>query len=966
MDGGNRSHHGCSGGHEDLVLHGFSKISGASKALLSLAVKYPKLLMGNDKKGPRDVHQRLTFPTSTRNDRDNRMRMQRIYRAPLSPREQGNKAVPVLSLDSLIKCPKEILATETQLQLPAPRPVANPLRTGDPDKKLNHLNEGPKAKGRKGPRPNPPPPPKVINMVGILSSKEKKRKDREATEAWMNTPITFPGVISDDASDEPLIIEAEVEGYLVRRVYVDEGSSVEVMFEHCFENLPAKVRAGLRETRTDLVGFAGEVAKPLGKIDLEVCFGNEGLSRRMSIKFLVIRAPSPYNIILGRPGLKALHAIPSTIHSMVRFPTPKGIATLVTRSTIIAECRLREEKQILTEKQPEVHETGQPDEGADLTEQILVNPYFPDQIITIGGRLSPDCKNQLKTLLINNMEVFAWEPSDMTGVPRKIIEHSLNVNPSLDPFCQKRRTFSPEKSEAVTNEMQEEDEEKTAFYPRTRTTLHEDPFDDMAAKSKDEKDLLADIAETFENLKAINMKLNPKKMTPRGKKLFQQMKRLANNIPFPSINKPPLSEGDTVCIPSSGKRGCLSSTADRSKRKTMPSPVCEQEHLNDAEKNYSPLEKLALSLVNMTRRLRSTNNEAEYEALLAGLRIARKMKVSAKEFISEFKTFSIENIPREDNQKADILSKLATVPFSHLTKEILVEILNERSTDAKEVQTVVEEEWENWMTPIIKYLKEGIVPSDKNEARSLRAKISQYVIESGILFKKGYLVPMLRGLDILGAIDTTRGGASLLWFGLPRIIVIDNGAQLVNEPFKGWCTRFKIQQMNTSVAHPQANGLVEGQKNHSGRDQVRSRRAGRGGKDRLVDEFLPKCSYRAHRTSIKQSNGETSFSLTYGSETVIPAEIGIPSYRTLMIREEYNEEEQRLNLDLLQERREAAAIREAKNAASRDGRMMEVGPNWEGHLRVTEAFEKALYTVQTMEDKVFLEPLHAVITQMLL
>ncbi|GJT68370.1 retrovirus-related pol polyprotein from transposon TNT 1-94 [Tanacetum coccineum] len=79
-------------------------------------------------------------------------------------------------------------------------------------------------------------------------------------------------------------------------------------------------------------------------------------------------------------------------------PLEKGIATLVTRSTIIAECRLREEKQILTEKQPEVHETGQPDEGADLTEQILVNPYFPDQIITIGGRLSPDCKNTTTTL----------------------------------------------------------------------------------------------------------------------------------------------------------------------------------------------------------------------------------------------------------------------------------------------------------------------------------------------------------------------------------------------------------------------------------------------------------------------------------------------------------------------------------------------------------------------------------------
>ncbi|GKG41729.1 hypothetical protein Tco_0473480, partial [Tanacetum coccineum] len=69
----------------------------------------------------------------------------------------------------------------------------------------------------------------------------------------MNTPISFPPIMTDDASDEPLIIKAKIEGYLVRRVYVDEGSSVEVMFKHCFENLPAKVRARLRETRTDLV-----------------------------------------------------------------------------------------------------------------------------------------------------------------------------------------------------------------------------------------------------------------------------------------------------------------------------------------------------------------------------------------------------------------------------------------------------------------------------------------------------------------------------------------------------------------------------------------------------------------------------------------------------------------------------------------------------------------------------------------
>ncbi|GJV26936.1 reverse transcriptase domain-containing protein [Tanacetum coccineum] len=136
----------------------------------------------------------------------------------------------------------------------------------------------------------------------------------------------------------------------------------------------------------------------------------------------------------------------------------------------------------------------------------------------------------------------------------------------------------------------------------------------------------------------------------------------------------------------------------------------------------------------------STNNEAEYEALLAGLRIAREMGIQklavkvesklvasqingnyvansdkmmkylakAKEHIVSFGSFSIKNIPRNQNQKADVLSKLASVAFNHLTKEVLVEVLNERSTERKEISTIVEEEGDNWMTLIIQCLEKGV------------------------------------------------------------------------------------------------------------------------------------------------------------------------------------------------------------------------------------------------------------------
>ncbi|GKB94411.1 hypothetical protein Tco_0980548 [Tanacetum coccineum] len=68
------------------------------------------------------------------------------------------------------------------------------------------------------------------------------------------------------------------------------------------------------------------------------------------MKFIVIRAASPYNIILGRTGMKKLRVIPSIIHVIMKFPTPRGIATLVTQKTTIFKCRKLKEKQMLEEE----------------------------------------------------------------------------------------------------------------------------------------------------------------------------------------------------------------------------------------------------------------------------------------------------------------------------------------------------------------------------------------------------------------------------------------------------------------------------------------------------------------------------------------------------------------------------------------------------------------------------------------
>ncbi|GJZ48815.1 hypothetical protein Tco_0603005 [Tanacetum coccineum] len=72
--------------------------------------------------------------------------------------------------------------------------------------------------------------------------------------------------------------------------------------------------------------------------------------------------------------------------------------------------------------------------------------------------------------------------------------------------------------------------------------------------------------------------------------------------------------------------------------------------------------------------------------------------------------FSIKQVPRSENKKADALSKIASTSFAHLSKQVLVEELKEKSINELEVLAVVEEEGNTWMTLIYEYLTEETLP----------------------------------------------------------------------------------------------------------------------------------------------------------------------------------------------------------------------------------------------------------------
>ncbi|GKC38826.1 hypothetical protein Tco_1051210, partial [Tanacetum coccineum] len=108
-----------------------------------------------------------------------------------------------------------------------------------------------------------------------------------------------------------------------------------------------------------------------------------------------------------------------------------------------------------------------------------------------------------------------------------------------------------------------------------------------------------------------------------------------------------------------------------------------------------------------------------------------------------FDAYAIEHIRRNQNKKADALSKLALMTFEHLMKEVLVGVLAKRSINDKEVSRIEAEKEVKWMTPIYEYLLSGLLPEDPKEARKIRIKAPQYKLIKGRLYKKSFLTPWL-------------------------------------------------------------------------------------------------------------------------------------------------------------------------------------------------------------------------------
>ncbi|GAU30613.1 hypothetical protein TSUD_62330 [Trifolium subterraneum] len=241
------------------------------------------------------------------------------------------------------------------------------------------------------------------------------------------------------------------------------------------------------------------------------------------------------------------------------------------------------------------------------------------------------------------------------------------------------------------------------------------------------------------------------------------------------------------------------------------------------------------------------------------------------------------------------------------------------------------------------------------------------------------------GMDILGPFPTAARQVKYLIvavdyftkdvlarFGIPQAVVTDNGTQFTNKKFQEFLATIGTTQHFTSVEHPQTNGQAEA----ANRVLLRGLRRRMGASKGNWTEELHNVLW-SYRTTPHSTTGETPFRLTYGTEAVIPVEIGEPCSRIEYPPEEdINDELLREELDLVEELRTGASLREAtlkqKIAARHDKRVIkrefEVGSlvlrrnqkdsregklaaNWEGPYRVRAKTENGAYHLEDLYGK---------------
>ncbi|XP_030969736.1 uncharacterized protein LOC115990014 [Quercus lobata] len=244
-----------------------------------------------------------------------------------------------------------------------------------------------------------------------------------------------------------LVVTLRIGGFDVKRVVVDPGSAVEVMYPDLYKGLNLRPE-DLTAYDSPLINFEGKTVLPKGQIRLPIQTGLEVVE----VDFIVVDTYLPYTAIVARPWIYALEAISSTLHQKVKFPSGGQVEEIRGDQTMA--------------RQSQINELAEEIKCESLERFTVDND--PERFFQVGSELPLQEKKELVGFLRKNVDIFAWDAYDAPGVDHSFICHYLNVNPTSIPKKQPPRHPSKEHANAVRDEVMKLKKEgaiKEVFYP---------------------------------------------------------------------------------------------------------------------------------------------------------------------------------------------------------------------------------------------------------------------------------------------------------------------------------------------------------------------------------------------------------------------------------------------------------------------------------------------------------------------
>ncbi|GKB79411.1 hypothetical protein Tco_0946306 [Tanacetum coccineum] len=203
----------------------------------------------------------------------------------------------------------------------------------------------------KGLRPRDIPEEQVGSVHMIQAWHSSSKRGSKVIGNWSHVPSQSIPYDTFIPSFNSVVITTMMASYKVNKIYIDKGSSIDIMYEHYFNKLPGHIRSRLKPPTTLLIGFSA----------------------------------SKYNVIIRRNAIQKLSMEVLTIKSAVEFPIEVGI------TTIRSDYPGRDASLAAAVKEGNIWEImWEPIPGDTLKgKKVIINPEYPDQPITIGVDLSP-------------------------------------------------------------------------------------------------------------------------------------------------------------------------------------------------------------------------------------------------------------------------------------------------------------------------------------------------------------------------------------------------------------------------------------------------------------------------------------------------------------------------------------------------------------------------------------------------